>query len=165
LPNLNVTLVDLSRPMLERAAHRIRPVIKGILTMIQADIRDVDLGASTYDLILAGAVFHHLRSDKEWQAVFEKCFAALKPDGSIWITDLIEHATPAVQVLMVERYSQYLTGLNGPDYRDHVFEYIEQEDTPRSLVFQLDLLRQVGFKNVEILHKNCVFASFGAIKN
>ena len=42
--------------------------------------------------------------------------------------------------------------------------YIEQEDTPRSLVDQLDWLRRVGFRQVEVLHKNSVFAAFGAVK-
>jgi len=31
-------------------------------------------------------------------------------------------------------------------------------------MFQLDLLRSVGFKEVEVLHKNSCFAAFGAIK-
>ena len=51
-----------------------------------------------------------------------------------------------------------------PAFRQQVFDYIEQEDTPRPLIFQLDLLRQVGFEQVEILHKNNLFAAFGAIK-
>ena len=32
--------------------------------------------------------------------------------------------------------------------------YVEQEDTPRPLVYQLDLLRKVGFAQVEVLHKH-----------
>ena len=31
-------------------------------------------------------------------------------------------------------------------------------------MFQLDLLRTVGFAQVEVLHKNSCFAAFGAIK-
>ena len=49
-------------------------------------------------------------------------------------------------------------------YRDQVFAYVEKEDTPRSLIFQLDLLRQVGFSQVDVLHKNSCFAAFGAVK-
>ncbi|MEM7336054.1 MAG: class I SAM-dependent methyltransferase, partial [Chloroflexota bacterium] len=30
--------------------------------------------------------------------------------------------------------------------------------------YQLDLLKQVGFSQVELLHKNSAFAAFGAIK-
>jgi len=41
---------------------------------------------------------------------------------------------------------------------------IEEEDSPRPLTNQLDLLQQVGFQSVEVLHKNSCFAAFGAIK-
>jgi tRNA (cmo5U34)-methyltransferase len=34
----------------------------------------------------------------------------------------------------------------------------------RQRFFQIDLLRQVGFAYVEILHKHSCFAAFGAIK-
>lgn len=47
---------------------------------------------------------------------------------------------------------------------EQVFNYIAQEDSPRSLMFQLDLLRSVGFNQVEVLHKNSCFAAFGGIK-
>ena len=49
-------------------------------------------------------------------------------------------------------------------YRDEVFAYVTQEDTPKPLMFQIDLLRHVGFSNVEVLYKNSVFAAFGGRK-
>jgi len=164
IPNLNITLVDLSRPMLDRAFQRIRPATTGAITAHQSDIRALELGVAQFDIILAAAVFHHLRADDEWEAVFSKCYRAMKPGGSIWISDLIEHSTGAIQALMWERYGEHLTGLRDAAYREHVFAYIEQEDTPRPLLYQTDLLRNVGFQSVEILHKNSIFAAFGAIK-
>jgi tRNA (cmo5U34)-methyltransferase len=164
LPGLDVTLMDLSGPMLERAAQRVRPATPGAVVTVRGDIRDAPLGAGRFDVILAGAVFHHLRNDGEWRAVFAKCYEALRPGGSLWISDLIAHETGPVQGVMWRRYSEYLTGLKGDAYRDHVFAYIEQEDTPRSLLYQVDLLRRVGFASVEILHKNGCFAAFGAVK-
>jgi tRNA (cmo5U34)-methyltransferase len=50
-------------------------------------------------------------------------------------------------------------------YRDQVFGYIDEEDTPRPLTWQLDLLQEVGFSQVDVLHKNSCFAAFGAVKN
>jgi tRNA (cmo5U34)-methyltransferase len=164
LPNLDISIVDLSQPMLERACERLHPLMTGTLTFIQNDIRNIELGSNQFDIILAAAVFHHFRGVDEWQTVFSKCYHALRPCGAIWISDLIEHSTSAVQGLMWSRYGEYLTSLKGENYRENVFEYIEQEDTPRPLMFQLDMLRSVGFREVEILHKNSVFAAFGAIK-
>jgi tRNA (cmo5U34)-methyltransferase len=164
LPELNVTLVDLSRPMLDRALQRIAEATTANVASIQADIRKVRLGEERFDIILAAAVFHHLRTDAEWHDVFAKCYAALRPGGSLWISDLIGHSTPAIQALMWERYGAYLVGLKDEAYRDHVFAYIQKEDTPRPLLYQIDLLRSVGFSTVEILHKSNCFAAFGAIK-
>jgi tRNA (cmo5U34)-methyltransferase len=164
LPNLNVTLVDLSRPMLDRAVQRVRPVTNGDIRTAQGDIRDLDLGDSQFDIIVASAVFHHLREDGEWSGVFRKCHRALRPGGSIWISDLVAHPNREVQAVMWERYGAYLEQLKGPAYRDQVFAYIEQEDTPRPALYQVDLLREAGFREVELLHKNGCFAAFGAIK-
>ena len=66
--------------------------------------------------------------------------------------------------MMWQRYGEYLAAFKGDAYREQVFAYIAQEDTPRSLLFQIDLLRQVGFQDVELLHKNSCFAAFGARK-
>jgi len=164
LPGLDVTLIDLSKPMLDRAVERVSQATSGEVTAIQGDVREIDLGRSRYDFILAAAVLHHLRGDDEWQQVFAKFYRALKPGGSVWIVDLITHTIPQVQEMMWLRYGEYLTGLKGEAYRDHVFEYIDREDTPRPLMYQLDLLRSSGFDEVEILHKNSCFAAFGGIR-
>ena len=164
IPDFNATLVDLSQPMLDRAVERVSQVTRGQVRAIQADIRQLDLGEEQFDVMMAAAVFHHLRDDNEWRSVFAKCYASLKPGGSLWISDLITHSTAEIQALMWTRYGEYLTRFRDERYRDHVFGYIEQEDTPRPLLFQIDLLRSVGFKQIEILHKNSCFAAFGAIK-
>lgn len=164
LPNLDVTLVDLSRSMLDRAVERISQATTGKITALQGDIRELQFGESQFDIICAGAVLHHLRNDAEWRSVFAKFHAALKPGGSLWICDLIEHSDSRIQSLMWDRYGEFLTRLKDTAYRDEVFAYITQEDTPRPLMFQLDLLRSVGFREVEVLHKNSCFAAFGAIK-
>ncbi len=164
LPNLDATLIDLSQPMLDRARERVSRASAGHITTIQGDIREVALPQGHFDIVLAAAVLHHLRTDQEWRNVFATFHRTLRPGGSLWVFDLIESSIPAVQELMRRRYGEYLTGLKDEAYRDHVFAYVEKEDTPRPLVFQLDLLRQVGFAQVEVLHKNVCFAAFGAVK-
>jgi len=164
LPNLEVTLVDLSRPMLDRAAQRISLATNGKITSLQGDIRQLELGAGEYDVILAAAVLHHLRTDAEWHAVFAALYRALRPGGSLWVFDLVASTIEGVERLMTDRYGAYLVKFKNEAYRDEVFAYVEREDTPRPLVFQLDLLRQVGFSQVDVLHKNICFAAFGGVK-
>lgn len=164
LPNLDVILIDLSQPMLDRARERVSQATAGRITTIRGDIREIELPEEAFDIVLAAAVLHHLRMDQEWHAVFAAFHRALRPGGSVWVFDLVESSIPAIQGLMRLRYGEYLTRLKDESYRDHVFAYVEKEDTPRPLLFQLDLLRQVGFAEVEVLHKNVCFAAFGARK-
>jgi tRNA (cmo5U34)-methyltransferase len=165
IPDLDVTLIDLSRPMLDRAHQRVSASTRGKVFVQQGDIRDADFGAGRFDIILAGAVLHHLREAAEWQSVFAKFHKSLAPGGSIWICDMVDQETPALRKMMIDRYGEYLANLRDAAYRDEVLAYVEKEDSPRSLTFQIDLLRQVGFAAVEILHKNALFAAFGAVKS
>src|SRR5262245_8232701 len=53
LPNLDVTLIDLSRHMLDRATERIGAATSGRVSAIQGDIREIPLPKGQFDVILA----------------------------------------------------------------------------------------------------------------
>jgi tRNA (cmo5U34)-methyltransferase len=164
LPLRRVALVDLSLPMLNRAGERIRAARNLAIDARQTDVRDADFPEASFDVAVAAATLHHLRGEEEWDRVFSAVHRWLKPGGSLWISDLVDHQPAAVQSLMWARYGEYLAALKGPEYRDHVYAYVQKEDTPRTLVWQLDRLRAAGFPTVEVLHKNNCFVAFGAIK-
>lgn len=165
LPELNCDLLDLSKPMLDRAKARISKVCNGQIRTFQADFREADLPTEHYDIIIAAAVLHHLRDDDDWKNAFQKIYNLTAPGGSIWITDMVSHETVPVREMMWKRYGNYLESIGGQDYREKVFAYVEKEDSPRPVTWQLGLLKQAGFASVEILHKNSCFAAFGAIKH
>ena len=160
----NCDLVDLSLPMLNKARERISEVNSGKIRLFQGDFREVELPDQEYNIILAAAVLHHLRDDQDWESAFRKIYRFTAPGGSVWITDLVSHETKPVQNLMWKRYGEYLCSAGGESFRDKVFDYVDKEDSPRPVTYQLDLLRKVGFDHIEILHKNSCFAAFGAIK-
>ncbi len=164
IPNLNCTLVDLSKPMLDKAFERVSQKTTGKVTILQGDIREVGLPENQYGIVLAGAVLHHLRDDNDWESTFTKLFNLLKPGGCLMISDLIAQDTEILNDYTWERYGDYLESVGGKEYRQKVLEYVEKEDSPRSMNYQLDLMKQVGFSKVEILHKNICFGVFGGIK-
>ncbi len=164
MPDRDCDLLDLSGNMLARAKERVRGATKGMIRTHQGDFRTVPLKESGYDIILAAAVLHHLRDDKDWENAFEKLFRITAPGGSVWISDLISHESPEVRALMYKRHGDFLESIGGSEYREKVFSWIEKEDSPRPLTYQTELLRRAGFSQVEILHKNGNFAAFGAVK-
>jgi len=164
LPGLNCTLVDLSQPMLTKAKERVSSARCGTVETLQSDMRSLSLRDNHYDIILAGAVLHHLRNDEDWENTFRKFYKAIKPGGCLMISDLVTQDYPALTDYTWERYGDYLESIGGAEYRNKVMEYIAKEDSPRSVTYQLDLMKRIGFSNTEILHKNMSFAAFGGIK-
>ena len=164
MPNLTCTLVDLSSKMLEKAVERVSVETSGKVSAFQGDIRDVLLPEASFDIILAGAVLHHLRADEDWERTIAKLFSLLKPGGCLMISDLITQDTDLLNEYTWERYGDYLESIGGREYREKVLAYVAKEDSPRSMNYQLDLMKKVGFSKVEILHKNMCFGAFGGIK-
>ncbi|MBB3698415.1 methyltransferase domain-containing protein [Flammeovirga yaeyamensis] len=162
--DLNCTLVDLSLPMLKKAVERVREHTTGTIDMKQGDIREVDLPKEQFDIILAGAVLHHLRDDEDWETTFTKIYSLLKPGGVFMVSDLITQDDPRLDEYTWALYKEYLTEVGGEEYAQNVLDYIEKEDSPRSMTYQLELMKKIGFSKVEILHKNMCFGAFGGIK-
>jgi tRNA (cmo5U34)-methyltransferase len=163
-PIPEITLIDLSQPMLNRACERISAISGAQLNPIQTDLRSAEVADNSVDVIVAGSVLHHLRTDADWDQAFAKLYAWLRPGGSLWIYDLVSHNIAGIAAMMQRRYGDYLTNLKDTAYRDLVFEYIQVEDTPRPLAYQLQLMQQVGFAKVDVLHFQTCFAVFGGQK-
>lgn len=175
-PGLDCDLLDLSPNMLARAKARVeayngqagkgqsdRGQVGNVRTFC-GDLRAIDLEQERYDIVVAAAVLHHLRDDADWESAFAKIYAITAPGGALFVSDMFFHADAQVQTAMWDRYGQYLQSLGGAEYRQKVFDYIDFEDSPRSMTYQLDLLRRVGFSQVDILHKNGCFGAYVGIK-
>lgn len=164
-PGFNIDLLDLSAAMLERARSRVQPVLGSHkLRCLCGDFRELELPVGSYDVIVAAAVLHHLRDEDDWRRTFDKLHGLLRPGGSLWITDLVLQDIAETNDMMWKRYGEYLCELGGVDYIDKVLAYIDEEDSPRPLLWQLDLLRDVGFEAVDVLHKHSCFAAYGGRK-
>lgn len=164
IPGLNCDLVDLSLPMLERAKERLSKENAGEIKTYHGDFRNVVLPRSRYDLIVAAAVLHHLRDDADWVYAFKKIYDLLRPGGALFVSDIVHHEHKAIHDGMWSRYGEYLESLGGAGYREKVFEYIDREDSPRSLTYQTELMKKTGFDKVDVLHKSSCFAAFVGVK-
>lgn len=107
---------------------------------------------------------HHLREENEWELVFGKVFRALKPGGSFWINDVVISETEELNKMMLEGWISKLKKQITESELDLYLKRYETEDTPRTLTYQLDLLKKIGFSKTIVLHKHFNFAAFGGIK-
>lgn len=158
-PGLAVTLLDLSPNMLKCAAQRVRDAGGVVTQCIEGDIRTAELPESSFDIMTAAAVLHHLRSREEWKAVLEKIYQSLKPGGTFWMWDLVQYKEPALQQIQMERFASYLVEQGGEERKQEIFERIQRSDTPETSAFICQQMCKTGFQSVDILHKNAVFCA------
>ena len=161
---LDCVLVDLSRPMLERAEIRVKAATSGNVQTIQSDMSLLSFAPGSFDIILAGQVLHHLRDDAQWHAMFTLLYEWLRPSGTLFVADFVAFDDPGIQALMMSRYADHLESFGGAEYRDRVLAYCDAEDSPRSVRYQFELLRAVGFSDFDVLHRNALFAAYYARK-
>jgi len=164
LPDVECTLIDLSANMLARAEERVAELISGTVTAIQGDYRNVPMEENAYDVITAGTTLHHMREDQEWENIFRKVYKALKPGGTFWINDIVISETEEINTMMLHGWIGEMEKHHSEEEIEMYLKRYETEDTPRTLSFQLDLLKQVGFRDTIVLHKHFNFAAFGARK-
>lgn len=157
LPQLAVTLVDLSQPMLDRASERLTAQNIRVKEAIQGDIKEIRLKPESLDIALASASLHHLRTHEDWRRVFAMVYRSLRPGGSFWICDIIKHENVEIEAGQRERYARFLADLKDKEFQETIFEMIERTDTPETIDFQMQTLRDVGFRHLDIVHKNMLF--------
>jgi tRNA (cmo5U34)-methyltransferase len=80
------------------------------------------------------------------------------------ISDVVTQDIETLNHYIWEKYGDYLENLGGKEYRQKVLDYVSKEDSPRSLNYQLELMKKIGFRHTEILHKNLCFAAFAGMK-
>lgn len=164
LPNLDCFFVDLSGKMLERAKERIEPNTSGSIETLQGDIAVLPLPENRFDIVLSGLALHHLREESDWRSVFGRVYKALKPGGVFLISDMVRQSSEILNDMMLQRYGEYLEEREGPELRRWACSSTENEDTPQSVFFQLRLMHELGFRDVDILHKNILFAALCGVK-
>ena len=163
-PDAGCTLLDISPAMLKRAGERVCPVAPGRITLVEGDLRTAALPEGKFDLAVAAAVLHHLRDDADWTLGFSRIHSLLKDGGVLLVSDLIRHENSAVEAVFKVRHEAFLREALGDAEAERIMQSIAESDTPSPLEFQFECLRQLGFREVALLHKNLVFGAYYARK-
>lgn len=163
-PGIKCSLVDISSNMLQTAQKRVSETTSGKVTTLQGDYRELELGENQFDIITAGTTLHHLRGNEEWELVFEKIYRALKPGGSFWINDIVISETGDINNMMLSGWLSILKKQVSESEVKMYMDRYESEDTPQTLSYQLELMKDIGYSKTILLHKHFNFAAFGGIK-
>jgi SAM-dependent methyltransferase len=116
------------------------------ITVIEASYLDWQYPDETYDVVVSNMTMHHLWADEK-TGVFRKIYGTLKPGGCYIEGDFFVDEITVEQYR--RRYDVITAGLPG---KARPGEY--HIDIPCTVETEAELLRNTGFKPVEVLNSN-----------
>ncbi len=159
-PNAEFTCVDMSENMLRMAEVKLGVPI----TSIQADFNTFEFPRK-YDLIVSSLALHHLVTDGDKLAFYEKIFSALKPGGQFINIDVVLAANDTLQDTYHEELKSFMAEHITREEldRDWIPKY-GSVDYPVSMTMHLDMMKSCGFKDIDIVYKYYKFAVYTGSK-
>ena len=158
--DVKFTLCDPSEQMLEISKDKLNG----------HDIRVFNIASqmmtfdSEFDVVTAVQSHHYLKPDERKTAV-ENCFRALKDNGVFITFENIRMTTEDSDKIALKRWENFLSDhLKDPDIVKMHIDRRGVEVFPITIEEHIKLLREAGFKSVDVLWTSYLQAGFWAIK-
>ena len=160
-PNAEIRCVDFAPKMLEAAKHKLKG-LNGI-SFEQADISDYSF-SENIDAVVSSLALHHLETDEDKKGFQEKSYKALNRGGLFMNADIILASDKKRQQVCLEKWEEFnMQSMTDAQLEDRKHKY-ETEDRPAVLMNEIDNLKAIGFKKVEIFWRYYNFAVYGGVK-
>lgn len=161
-PNANITCIDLAENMLEIARYKLSEYDD--IEYHVADMREFEFGCD-YDLVISSLAMHHLETDEEKKAVYRRIFDSLRKGGVFLNGDNVLGSNQYLEKVNLEKWKEFM--LENVSLREIEEKWLPthyEEDHPSPLIDHLDWLREVGFKDVDVVWKYIIGAVYGGVK-
>ncbi|OED30773.1 trans-aconitate 2-methyltransferase [Methanosphaera sp. WGK6] len=148
-PKSEITLIDMSHKMLEKARKKFENEI--LFNYIEANYLTHNF-PEQYDIIISSLSIHHL-TDDEKQELYEKIYNHLL-DGGVFINaDQVSGATDKTEQLYKEKDESHLQTQNMPEYEKEILRKRRTLDKPATLRDTIKWYKQIGYVNVDVFFK------------
>jgi tRNA (cmo5U34)-methyltransferase len=118
-----------------------------------------------YDVAISSLALHHLLTDEDKKAFYQKIYENLAPGGVFYNADLILGSSDRIQEVYMEQWKAFMRKqLSEDEIENQCISKYYEEDRPAKLLEQLSWLTDLGFHEVDVLWKYYNFAVYGGCK-
>ncbi len=161
-PRSKLTCVDLAENMIEMARTKLSKYNDIEYQIGNFSTLNFD---NNYDVIISSLALHHLKSDGEKKKLYNKIYDALSVGGVFYNADSVFGSTDHLSKVNLEIWMNYMSeNLPLDEIEEKWLPTHYEEDYPAPLMDQLDWLRKIGFKEVDVVWKYYQGAVFGGLK-
>ena len=118
-----------------------------------------------YDVIISSLALHHLANDKDKKMFYGKIYNALTDNGVFYNADMVLGSNSHLQDLYMSKWKTFM-GKSVPldEIENKWIEKYNAEDRPAGLMNHIDMLKETGFKNIDVVWKYYNFFVYGGYK-
>ena len=130
-PDVHVTVIDITENMVEKLKTR---DFADKVTAICGDFFEVDFGKD-YDAVISTSALHHFKKEEK-VILYKKIYDCLKENGEFLNSDFIAEDEEFEKEQLYEL--------------DNEFDKYKHIDIPMTIEHELEVLKEVGFKDIEV---------------
>jgi tRNA (cmo5U34)-methyltransferase len=161
-PEARITCLDLAENMLEMAKSKL--VGKNHIRYQIGNFERYEFD-DLYDVAISSLALHHLLTDEDKKAFYQKIYENLAPGGVFYNADLILGSSDRIQEVYMEQWKAFMRKqLSEDEIENQCISKYYEEDRPAKLLEQLSWLTDLGFHEVDVLWKYYNFAVYGGCK-
>lgn len=150
------TLVDVAENMLRIAESK----LIGNQRYTHADFNSFEFDQQ-YDVIVSSLALHHLETNTDKQLFYNKIYRALKTGGIFINADVVEAKSQTLQTTFIEEWVKYMNrSVDMSEIEEKWLPNYYAEDKPIPMMDHLDMLKNSGFKNIDIIWKYYGFSVY-----
>ena len=165
----SVTLVDGSNEMLEAAKKRLGE--KTNLNFIQASFQNLLTGEllnQDFDFVYSALAIHHLPLEEKKQ-LYTYIYKLLSPSGCFVHYDVVVPPSGKIENWFLSLWRQWIKEYPDKEMSEKLLGIPDQykgnaDNIPDTLGSQLQVLKQIGFTEVDCYFKHGIFSLFGGFK-
>lgn len=161
-PLSTIVCLDIAGNMIEMS--KLKLAAHANSEFIVGDFSKVEL-TGEYDVIVSSLALHHLENNEDKKSFYRKIYGLLKRNGVFYNADVVLASTDHNQKVFMQRWVQYMNkSVSINEITNKWMPAYETEDHPAILADQLDWLKEIGYKSIDVIWKYYNFSVYGGIK-
>lgn len=161
-PNAKIICIDLAEKMIEMA--KIKLAGYDDISYRVLDFRDFEFEKKKHDLVVSSLALHHL-TDEAKKQFYKRIYNALSSGGVFYNADIVLGSSNKLQGVYMEKWINYMNKkISMKKIESKWLPKYDEEDIPAKLIDQMDWLRDIGFRDVDVIWKYYNFAVYGGSK-
>jgi tRNA (cmo5U34)-methyltransferase len=159
-PNSKISCLDIAENMIKLAQKKLGEDINCHISNFYEFTFD-----KKYDVIVSSLALHHLANDEDKIMFYKKIYNALTDNGVFYNADVVLGSNSHLQDLYMAKWKIFMEKNVLLDEIENkwIVKY-KSEDRPTSLINHINWLKDIGYKNIDVVWKYYNYCVYGGYK-